>query len=184
MTQNTKHLVGAATTGIIFLLALCAPLYLYSRIEASQAYAAQIAGEISKQTQREQILALTRQSLADTKDQRAKLDALALPSDGAADFIDAVEQTAKGAGVSIDIGSVSVTPKKGSFDALSLSVTAGGSFSSAIRFLKLVETLPYASTVSAIALNAVESAADEKGTTQKVVWKLTGTITVPIHKQQ
>jgi hypothetical protein len=175
MKYIAHHSIGVLIAVATLVLAAGLPIYFYLRIQSARAYVEEVAGEIAQQSHAEQTLALTRQTLTDTERDRAKLDALALPSDGAADFINMVEQQAKRAGVSLEVGNVNATPKEGMFDSLGLAIKATGSFAATTRFLHLLETLPYASSVTSVVIGT--------GGEKAGMWVFTGALTVPIHKQ-
>ncbi len=163
-------LISAVT--LIGAVGIC--IYFYLEIRKDQAYVNGVAGTIAEKGAYDSSLYAIRQTLSETKDERARLDALAVSIDGAAGFIALVEGQAHSAQVALEVGSVAVTPQSGVFDELDIAYKVEGTFANCIHFLKLIESLPYASSVGSIVLGKK----DPKGS----IWILTSSLSVPIHK--
>jgi|GEM_PF-4723455 len=174
MTRNPSQLVFAGASVLILAIALIAPVYLYMHINSAKAYIDEVQSNLSAQAQLERTDSLTRQALIDTQKERDQLDALAVSKDGAANFISAIENEGRSVGIKLEVGNVLITSKEGLFDTLSLNLQATGDFTSLSRFLKLIETIAYASSIKSVVIERK----DEKSG----LWTLTAAVSVPIHK--
>lgn len=167
--------IWAGVSGVALLLSISIPVYMYLHIQKSQSYIAEVSGQLVRVAENVRARDLTKEALQNTEKERMQLNALALKVDGAADFIDAVEAEAKVAGVDLEIGNVSATSKEGVFNELALSLKAEGSFAGLTRFLKLLETLPYASRVGSITFSKDQDASSG--------WVLIALVSVAQYKQ-
>jgi len=91
---------------------------------------------------------------AETEEARREAESHFLPEADIALFIEEVEKLARLAGVSLEVGGADLKP--GNVITFSLLLRSRGSFSSTFRFLGLLETLPYASSVDDVVLEREE----------------------------
>ncbi len=135
---------------LIFCSAAAAPVYVYVTTARSNAYVAEVEHRLGDARSREATSRTTRQLLADTLQERTRLEGASVASDGAAALIETLEKDANAAGISFEIGAVSVALRDGPLDMLKVSMRAEGTFATVMRALSLVETIPYVSTVDTV----------------------------------
>lgn len=157
----------------IFVVAAAVPTYVYLTTARAKAYVAEVENRLGDARSREATARTTRQILADTAHEREVLEEASVASDGAALLINTLERDAKAAGISFEIGGVSVEPSDGALDMLKVSMRAEGTFATVLRALSLVETIPYVATINTIALER-----NDKG-----VWSSTTVISVVMRKK-
>jgi len=113
---------------------------------------------------------------------RVRLHSLFIPADKAVELIEALEGigTQTGATVSlasIDADNLDASPP-GTIGSVNVQVSVAGSWSAAMRALKLVETLPYPMTIGTVSLESSGA-----GASAKRDWQIAFSIKAPIIKQ-
>lgn len=173
MRNVVREIVVVGISALLFFAAAAVPVYVYVKTVNATRYVREVESVIGDARSREATTRATKQLLAETAADRALLEQASLPNDGAATFIALLEQDARDAGVVFTIGTVSVIPKDGPFDALSVSMRASGTFSAVMRALALIETSTYLTAVDAVSFER-----DEKGT-----WSLTMNVSALMRKK-
>lgn len=158
MKNMKKEILLVLTGAAVFITALAVPVYVYLKTVSATRYVREVESSIGDARSRETMARAAKQMLSDTAEAREVVAAAALPFDGAATFIALLEQDARDAGIAFSIGAVSVDPKDGPFDALSVSMRASGTFAAVMRSLSLVETSQYLTSVEDVSFER-----DEKG---------------------
>ncbi len=109
----------------------------------------------------------------DTASDRAKLGLFFVADDQKVAFIEKIESLNVSTGAQITLSNIVAddlaTSPVGTLGKVSLRVDAVGSWSSIMRVLRLVETLPYKTTVSGVRLDMI--AGDAKS--QRTEWRIT-----------
>lgn len=149
--MKKEHYI-AIIAGLVLIVSAAVPAYLMARTARAMQYIADVEGQIGSARSREAAERSLRQLVADTEAERAALRSHSLAQGSAAALIELLERDARSAGIAFEIGGVSVDPKDGPFDVLKVSMRGQGSFTAVMRLLSLIETIPYASTVEAAAL--------------------------------
>lgn len=89
---------------------------------------------------------------------RSRVESLFIPTSASVSFIEAVEALGPAAGSALSLSSIEadslVGAVQGQIGSISAAVSVRGGWSSVMRTLILAETLPYASTISDVRLNA------------------------------
>lgn len=119
-----------------------------------------IKSEDDVRAQARALLALS----TDTASDRAKLRALALPSDKVVNLIVAVEAISSESGSKVtianigspDSGQESTSTASSSASMVNMNVTATGSWTSVMRALVLAENLPYVSNIDSVRLDLMD----------------------------
>jgi hypothetical protein len=82
-------------------------------------------------------------------------------------FIEEIEELARTAGIALEVGSVELGT--GVWSDLSLTVRFSGNFSSTYRFLALLETVPYSSSIETVSFQKNTEGTTWEGTARVVV---------------
>jgi anaerobic C4-dicarboxylate transporter len=112
----------------------------------------------------------------DTASSRAKLGSFFVADDQKVAFIEKIESLDVATGAKITLSNIVAddlaTSPVGTLGRVSLRVDASGSWSSVMRVLRLVETLPYKTTVSAVRVDVVAGDSKSAHTEWRVTFAL------------
>lgn len=113
---------------------------------------------------------------------RSRLHELFIPSDKAVELIEALEGIGTQTGAAVDLAAIAAdnldASAPGTIGSVNVQVTVTGSWSAAMRTLKLVETLPYPVTIGTVSANSSGS-----GAAGKREWRIAFSVKAPIIKQ-
>lgn len=159
-----------ALSFFVFLACVAVPVSLYMRTHTALSYVARVHGDISSEGDQEKKSRTAKQQAERTTQDRALLQSLSVEKDDAATFISSIEAKARSAGVTLEIGSVTIdSANEQSLRALLVQTKAEGSQTSVMKFLQLIETLPEAGFVRSVSFEKREK-----------TWVLVATLVVPI----
>lgn len=114
----------------------------------------------------------------ETHKDREKLDSFLVDKEKIVEFLESVENLAKNERLSIGIGSLEERTDSASGVAvptLNLSIDSSGSWSNVIKFLHLMENLPYHLSISKVNLRTDEGGARKRG---EAIWSVTFDVSV------
>jgi len=102
--------------------------------------------------------------LRDLKDDVALVDGMFLSKDGIPPFIDMLDSKAQAFGIKADIGSINLEEGDAEhLGTLKLHIKGQGSWQDSVKFISLLESLPYALQMDALSIARGEAKAGDKG---------------------
>jgi len=151
--SNTKTKIIAAAVAVFILIAGYAYLY-FDFVRTNDSISADSAAISQEATQEQQVIGL-RQTVASLQKDQGLLDSLFVDNDKVADFIQSIESLADTAGVSHQL-SINVQPDDSlaadNKELLQFHMTTSGSWTNTIRFMTLLENMPYKVYVGSVEL--------------------------------
>lgn len=110
-----------------------------------------------------------KKTLEDTEEDRSKLRQFIIGDDDVANFLELVENTARGQGLQVATKAVTVEPIKDTalFEQLSLTLEVEGEYQGVASMISLLETLPYQVSITSVALERTSL----KGDVAPQVWR-------------
>lgn len=150
MKRSPSHgYAGAA--GALLLLSVTLFAFMSVRLRSLDAFSALAQEKIAVAERRYAQARLFVRAHAETSASRARAFSLIVAEEEVGTFIETIEDRAREADVVLEIGGVELGsgPARSS---LTVSARFKGTFSEAYRFLALLETLPYASSVESLSL--------------------------------
>lgn len=168
--KHTKIVALIVTS--IFLLALVGFVgfgYVVGTQKVKLNEALTAAAELKMQ---EESLSTLVKTVESSKADRTELDSIILTEEGVIDLLTLIESLGVEQGVSLKTSTLTVSPVGDLFEALTVTVSVEGSYSAVMHITKLLETLPYQSSVPKVFLQQVEDAASQwQGTIEVRVTK-------------
>ena len=179
--KNSNHLRNIVLVFAIIavILAIVLYIYLYESTgglvdNAVKARSLVSTADVMK-VQEKEIMDLYQNS----KDQRARISKLFVPSENAVSFIKAVESIGSESGASVNISAIRANAPaddaKTKIGDVTANVAVSGDWTEVMRALELFETLPYLNTINHITLG-VSGGRDLKANIQK--WQMSFDIKV------
>lgn len=172
VTTHTKR-IGIVTL-VFFLASVTALFVLIVVIEQTSVRIHEKEIEQSRNDRFASELSALQRLVRETEEERAEVASYILPSEDVIDFIELIEALGVEQGTELNIQSLSASPLGGEFEKLDLVISVSGSYESVTYILKLLETLPYQSSISQMQLRA---AGGNQGTSN---W--TGSFTLRVTK--
>lgn len=106
------------------------------------------------------------QNIGSTKDERDRLLQVFLSADGTVDFIDSIESLAKKTGVTFKVQTITEREDEPLVEAgkglVVFSAEVEGLWDDTVHFLKLVENLPYKSSIETISVSNKNKSGEDK----------------------
>lgn len=155
--NKTKELLVIALVLNAAVIGLYA--FLFLEVKRKNEHVSRLVNEIETQSVEERTLASVKSLVVETASAREQLKRFFVERGGSVAFIELLESTARTAGAKLTIHSVAEEDVAGVPDvkSLKLSLAADGSWQSAIRFLGMLEYLPYQVAVEDVSLRTNES---------------------------
>ena len=143
-----------ATKKIVILLILLsmaaygAASILFLKIKRINENVSFLQNNIESDLNRQTVLQAVKTIVLDTEYERSKLDTYIVGKQNVVDFITLVENTASHIKLPLDVTSFNeIESPKSSYTELSLKAATSGAWADVVRFLALVETLPYKNSI-------------------------------------
>jgi Tfp pilus assembly protein PilO len=158
------------------LVSTAVPYWIFLQIEESNSHSNEILESIQGVVEQKAKLEATRSLFEETKANRDKVETMFITQDGVVDLANTLEKFGQQVGVNTTIASLAnttVDSEKGINQVLA-NVKAEGTWSSMMKFVALVETLPLGFSFDQFSLTA-ESGALGKGQTERK-WSLITTL--------
>jgi len=141
---------------VIALASFGGAYYIYTDIVTSAALIKESRDQVAAISARDTFVRTAAQFLAETAAERSAVHFFVIPQDGTAQAIELVEAAAKLAGVKASVGSASLASQGAHHERIDMSVTAEGTFAGLARFGTVLESLPRASSLKAVTLDATD----------------------------
>jgi hypothetical protein len=169
---------AASICAIALAVGLYAYLYFQAGGVADKAVAAR--DDLQKGNAGQTALKNVRSVAEATAAERAELSSYLIPSNNAVSFIQALESIGPASGARVTISSISDSnldsAAPGTIGAISASIAASGSWGSVMRTLRLLETLPYQSSIDSVTLSAGGMNPSDAKTQPVKAWQLSLTV--------
>lgn len=142
---NTKII---ATFGFLLLVVsvVACVLFFYKVSEQKTLLQNKVSERAVARAHQESLTELVK-ILEDTKVERESLISRILGENGVVDFLTLIESIEKEQNVTLKTDSLTVEPISDIFERLVINISVTGSYSSVVHVLKLLEQLPYQSTI-------------------------------------
>jgi Tfp pilus assembly protein PilO len=136
-------------TTIILAIAAGGYLFLFINIKNSNEKSSQLLVETQTESIREAKLKALKRSVSQTSGTREKLEQYILSEDDSVVLIERIEELGSGVNSQVSIQSVRLEPYQDeAFEWVVFSLSAYGSWDSVMRFVSLLENLPYRTEMS------------------------------------
>ena len=149
MTQTTKR-IGVITM-VLFVVTAAVFGYTLHAIDQQGKVLLYKSQLVANQLVQEQTYATLDKLMRSSAGERAELTTYILTESETITFLSTIEKTATHEGVQLKTNNLHVTKGK-SFDTLVASFTLSGTKSSVDQMVRVLETLPYASSLNSVAL--------------------------------
>ncbi len=119
--------------------------FLFFQVKGAGERTSTLMNEVDLQAKQQDTYRALKSLTLETAPERDKLKAYFIPKDGIASLIDLIEAAGRDVGVSVAVDSVEETPLENSdtLSSVSLKLHAKGSWENTVRFLGVLELLPY-----------------------------------------
>ncbi len=151
--MNKRTVTIALFAGLSFLgglLALVGCLYFIHHISTELD---ERRLEAATQEAHREGLKLLSRLVDESTEERATLSSYIIPDDEVIDFLSLLRRLGEEQGVELTTESLNVVTDKTQFEKLSVTVLVKGSYGGVVQMLKILETLPYQSSVVEVSLN-------------------------------
>ena len=147
-------------TLLLNLVALGCYGFLLREIKGKNERISNLVNDIELQTKKKSVITSVKAIVVETSPLREKLSRYLVEREGAVSFIELLEHLGKNTGVSVVINSVEKVPQESTqqVETLQLGLRASGTWEDVIRFLGLLELLPYEAQVEQLTLSKLEKA--------------------------
>lgn len=150
-----KHYISLAVALLIFLGACAGYGYLWLQVSDTADRLASTSAEGTQALAREDFTRAAETTLANLADQRRTFSAYVASDANFVSVINLIEAAGRREKADTTIGSVSVVTGGGTYnDLVTVSLSAEGPFTNVAAFLASLETLPFASRVDEISMQA------------------------------
>ena len=158
LRRKNKELL--IVTLLLNLVALGGYGFLLHEIKGKNEHISNLVNDIELQSKKERVINSVKALVVETSPLREKLSRYLVEKEGAVSFIELLEHLGKNRGVSVMISSVEKVPQEGTeqVETLLLGLKASGTWQDVIRFLGLLELLPYEAQVEQLTLSKSEKA--------------------------
>lgn len=136
--------------------------FLFIEVKAKNERVSDLVNRIDAETTAENLQNSVKALVAQTAPQRVKLNSYVIEKDGAVSFIELLERVGDDVGVAVAIESVerSERAETPAVEELRLALKATGAWSGVVRFMGLLELLPYEARISQAALSKKDAKED------------------------
>lgn len=160
MMNSLKKTKNIAIWLLVLNLVFVGTYWIFSRkIAENNNQLLSLAEELNIQLNREKQLKSLKSIVAETEEDRKRLNSFFVSKEGIVSFISQIESIADLSGGSIEIDSVGVgpfeeegAPKSEILEILSMNITSLGSWSDNFYFLNLLETMPFKVSIKRFSL--------------------------------
>lgn len=158
MTTSTLGRKNKELLVIVLLLNLAAVGwygFLFREIKMKNEVSSNLVNDIDARVAEENMQSSIKALAAETTVLREKLTGYSVAREGAVSFIELLETAGKNTGASVSIESVSTAnvPDSTALETLRLTLNATGSWRAVIRFLGLLEFLPYEARIEQVVVS-------------------------------
>ena len=152
ISRKNKELL--AVTLLLNVAAIGLYAFLFTEIKAKNEHTSGLINQIEAETKEEQTQNSVKALVAETTSLRNKLKSYTVEKEGAVSFLELLERIGGEVGVSVAIDSVekSELPAAPQTEQLKIALKADGTWSGIVRFLGLLEFLPYEARVEQVAV--------------------------------
>ncbi len=159
-SKTTQLLIGLS---LLALVAVAGYAYASSYVSSLNEKTTLLRNDIQYSELKRRQLDVLRRAVADTGDEKEKIASYFIASGGAVSFVSSLESMASRGGLAYSTNSIE-TRSQPELDAqgkelLHIVFSASGSWSSVMKLISLIETLPYSVNIEAVDLTAEGSAA-------------------------
>lgn len=143
---------------------------MFAKVKAKNERISALHNKIEAEAAEENFLTSVKTLVNDTAVLREKIQDFTVAAEGAVPFIELLESTGREVGVAVSIESVNpvALPNATAVETLRMQVTGVGAWAGVVRFLGLLELLPFEVSVEQVAVSIGE----------KDAWRLDATVTV------
>lgn len=166
MKHTSTHTVIISILTGILLLSLSVWVFLIIQSNSIKSENSNVEAKIITGGAHESYLNSIRTVLKRSKNELAIIHGQFIKKDNVSEFISLLEAEALANNLDTDFSSIDSTPKDALRDTLKIRITSSGTWIHTMRFIKMLESLPYASKIEELTL--VKEADPEKKT---FVWK-------------
>lgn len=145
--------------------------FLFAKVKAKNERISALHNKIEAEAAEESFLTSVKTLVNDTVALREKIQGFTVAAEGAVPFIELLESTGRAVGVAVSIESVNpvaLANAPAAVETLRMQVTGVGAWAGVVRFLGLLELLPFEASVEQAVVSIGERDA----------WRLDATITV------
>lgn len=132
--------------------------FLFMQIKSANERTSTLLNQVASQSKEEDTLKALKAFVQETAPLHTKLDTYFVSPEGVADFIDLLESIGRKVGVAVTILSVEkiVTAQSTEVEVLSLRLSGSGSWEDVVRFLGILEFLPYQTTIGQLVFSRTQ----------------------------
>lgn len=148
--RKTKIIAGLSLTACIVSLALCIG-FAYLVLDHKHTLVEELTAVAVAQSRRasfDELVAIAKNS----ESERTHLKSFLLEEENIIEFLALIEAVAREQGVEVKTSNLTVVPL-GAFEELTLTLSLKGSYGAILHTLRLLETIPYQSRISAVQLS-------------------------------
>ena len=156
--KTTQKLI---TVSVLAVLAICGYFYFTYYIDSLTQKTSELKNDIQVSEIKYTRLESLRKATENTSDQKSKIGELFVGQSDAVNFIGKIENLAKDAGLAYVTKSVETEPLPGddqSKELITINMNTTGLWSNTVKFLKLIETLPYSLKINSLRLGVIKGA--------------------------
>lgn len=159
-------------SAIIFLVSVSVCVVFFWMVSKQKTvYIERTQERAEKQAYRDSLQSLMR-TLEDTKEERAALVSRVIKDDEVITFLSLIETLGKEQGIALTTNSLTVLPVNDTFETLVIALTLEGTYSEMTSIIKLLEQLPYQSSVAKVTMSKEKGSGLWKGSLEVSVTKL------------
>lgn len=170
--KNTKFF--ALVILLVLVAAIIAYVGMVYLIETHQANLSERREAQAQAEARRSALSALVRTVENSKQEREELNARIVTEAQVIDLLSLIETIGKEQGIILTTQSLSSGPLSGSFELLTIRLSAEGDYDGIMRVIRMLEALPYQSTIQSVTLNIIESEEGDVG------WK--GTLNLSVTK--
>ncbi len=146
---------------VLALLAICGYLYFTYYIDSLTQKTSELKNDIQVSQIKYTRLESLRKATENTSDQKSKIGELFVGQSDAVNFIGKIESLAKDSGLTYVTKSVETEAVPGddqTKELITINMNTAGLWSNTVKFLKLIESMPYSLKINSLRLNVVKGA--------------------------
>jgi len=150
--KNRSTTIITMISALFFTVGVGGYLGLFFMVSAQKdAFLEKSLAQVENDLRQESLTALSR-TLRDTENDRKSLDTRILHDENVVEFLALIESLGKEQGVGLVTNALTVEPKNDMFETLVMQVNVEGTYGGVVHMLKLMEHLPYQSTLGKVQL--------------------------------
>ncbi len=146
--RKNKELLAIVT--LLTVAAVGWYAFLFSEIRTTNRHISELLNQIDAEAVQESTQNSIKALVAETAPLRKQVQSYSIDKEESVSFIELLEDVGKEVGVAVSVQSVAIVERPGvtSFENLQLTLKATGSWQSVVRFLGLLESLPYEAQIA------------------------------------